>query len=379
MRLASASLAGTHSSLRPMLLSLGTALTLLVAATLVIAATVDTLDSAVPQRAPSLVLYDLQEPDRDAFTARAESLEGFEQLAIAPLVLGRLTAVNGELLSQSSIAQRALEANDEQKLSYRHAGIDNTVVDRGTWWPDDYTGPPLVAMEDREADQLGLQIGDELVFTILGEPVQATLSAIYSQARFETSFWLEAVFSRGVLEPYISRNIGSISLADGQDVAAMNALSVEFPGVVIIRTAKVLAAARAVLAGAGVAVLAIAVVSLAASILVMASVVAVNRQRQVYEASVMHAMGTRMHVILKAVTCEYALLALILTGFATALGTLIGYLILEYWLKIPLHGVWSVGLLVAAAASSFCLLAGWLWLVRSLSATPAMLLRSAAN
>jgi putative ABC transport system permease protein len=362
-----------------MLLSLGTALTLLVASTLIIAATVNTLNTAVPERSPSLVLYDLQQADRDTFKALVESLDGFENLVIAPLVLGRLTSVNGELLNQSDITQRALEANDEQKLSYRQAGIDNTTVDRGQWWQDDYQGPALVAMEDREADQLGLHVGDLLVFTILGEKVEATLSAIYSQARFETSFWLEAVFSQGVLDPFISRNIGSIRMEKDKDIAAMSKIGAAFPSVVIIRTAKILAAVRSVLASASLGVLAIAVVSMAASILVMASVVAVNRQRQVYEASVLHAMGTRMRVILKAVTYEYILLAVILTGFATALGTLIGYLVLEYWLKIPVDNAWFAGLLMAASASTLCLLAGALWLVRSLSATPAMLLRTAAG
>lgn len=378
LRLASASLARTGSSLRPMLLSLGTALTLLVAAFLVIAATIKTLNSTVPARAPSLVFYDLQLDQIDAFTKLTRSLDGYEDAVIAPLVLGRLTSVNGEQLSNSGVAQRALEANDEHKLSYRTAGVDNTSVDRGAWWPTDYTGDPLVAMEDREADQLGLQVGDALVFTILGEPVGATLSAIYKQARFETSFWLEAVFSQGVLDPFISRNIGSLRFANGADISAQRAIAAEFPNVVILRTAKILSAARSILASVSLGVLAITVISLAASILVMASVVAVSRQQQVYEASVMHALGTRMKLIMRSVIYEYALLAVILTFFATMVGSAIAWLIFEFWLKLPGDRVWLFGWLVAALASSICLMAGALWLQKSLSVTPAVLLKRSA-
>ena len=378
LRLASANLSGPGSSLRPMLLSLGTALTLLVASATIIAATVKTLGSAVPQRAPSLVFYDLQEPEREAFTHVASDQPGFEELAVAPLVLGRLTSVNQEALSNSDVAQRALEANDEHKLSYRQPGVDNTTVNRGAWWPENYTGPTLVAMEDREADQLGLEIDDELEFTILGETVQARLAAIYSQARFETSFWLEAVFTPNVLDPFISRNIGSIHLAENTDVQAMSAIAEAFPGVVMIRTAKVLEAARSLLASASLGVLAIAAVSTAASVLVMASVVAVSRQRQVYEASVFHALGTRKSLILRSVVYEYALLAIILTLFATALGSLIAWLILEFWLKLPTEAVWLIGLAVAFLISCACLLAGALWLIRSLALSPASLLRRSA-
>ncbi|NND92856.1 MAG: FtsX-like permease family protein [Granulosicoccus sp.] len=379
LRLACASLSGKHTSLRPMLLSLGTALTLLVAATLIIAATAHALTSTVPERAPALVLYDLQEADRPAFQSLVRSLDGFQDLVIAPLVLGRLTRVNDEWLQHSDVAQRALEANDEQKLSYRQAGIDNTRVDRGSWWPDDYAGPPLVAMEDREADQLGLQVGDRLVFTIQGQELAATLAAIYSQARFETSFWLEAVFSPAVLDPFISRNIGSVQLDSGTDGAAVSAISTEFPSVVLVRTTRIIEAARSVLHNASLGILAIAIVSLSASILVMASVVAVNRQRQIFEASVLHALGTRLRVILTAVSYEYAMLAVLLTLFATLFGSLIGYLALEFWLKLPTIEVWFSGLLVAILASFLCLTAGALWLVRSLSVSPAMLLRSGAG
>lgn len=374
LRMAVAGLHRPGGSLRHMLLSLGTALTLLVTSALVIAATFRTLDDTVPQRAPSLVFYDLQQPRIEEFNSMVKQLTGYQSHAVAPLVLGRLTRVNGESLSNSSVAARALEANDEHKLSYRQNNIDNTVVDRGEWWPDDYSGPPLVAMEDREADQLGLQVGDKLQFTIMDKPVDVTLSAIYSQARFETSFWLEAVFTDNVLDPFISRYIGSVNVASGADIAAQSALGDTFPNVVTIRTAKVLASSRRILSSAGLAMMMIAAVSLAASILVMASVVAVNRQRQVYEASVLHAIGTRMSVVMKSVVFEYALLALVLSLFSMLAGGALAYCLLSFWLKIDATGSAWAGIIVAFAASTLCLSAGALWLMATLKATPAVLL-----
>ena len=377
-RLAVASLHRPGASLRPMLLSLGTALTLLVASALVIASTYRILSNTVPTRAPALVFYDLQKGDVTAFSDLVKDLDGYQDHAIAPLVLGRLTRVNGEALKDSEVGQRAREANDEHKLSYRLNNIDNTSVDRGEWWPDNYDGPPLVAMEDREADQLGLVVGDQLQFTIMEQTIDVRLAAIYSQARFETSFWLEAVFTKDLLEPFITRHIGSVHLAADHDIAAQSAIGEQFPSVVTIRTAKVLAASRSILASAGLALMLIAVVSLVASILVMASVVAVNRQRQVYEASVLHAVGTRMSVVIKSVAFEYTLLAIILSVFAMIAGGALAQLLLHYWLKIESTGIAWVGVVVALAASVICLFAGALWLMRTLAATPAVLLKRSA-
>lgn len=375
LRMALAGLHRPNATLRPMLLSLGIALTLLVTSALVIASTYRILSDTVPKRAPSLVFYDLQKEQVQNFNDRVKAIEGYQDHAIAPLVLGRLTSVNGEKLSDSSIAQRALEANDEHKLSYRSKNIDNTTVDRGAWWADDYNGPPQVAMEDREADQLGLQVGDKLRFTIMNTDIDVTLVAIYSQARFETSFWLEAVFTSKVLDPFISRHIGSVTLEKGKDVAAQSKLGEHFPNMVTIRIAKVLEASRALLTNAGLAMMIIAAVSLVASILVMASVVAVNRQRQVYEASVLHSIGTRMSVVMKSVVFEYGLLALVLTVFATIAGRLIAEILLRYWLKIDSSGIVWIGAAVAAGASALCLFAGAIWLLLTMKVTPAELLK----
>jgi putative ABC transport system permease protein len=55
-------------------------------------------------------------------------------------------------------------------------------------------------------------------------------------------------------------------------------------------------------ASAGLAVIALA--CLAASLLVLASVVAASRARQVYEASVMHALGARLSSLRRVLRCE---------------------------------------------------------------------------
>lgn len=377
MRLAIAGLYRPGASLKPMLLSLGTALTLLVASALIIASTHRTLNDTVPQSAPSIVLYDLQAPQVDAFNTELAQMTGYKDHTIAPLVLGRLTSVNEELLTESSNTERALEANDEHKLSYRLSKIDNTRVDRGEWWPDDYAGPPLVAMEDREADQLGLAVGDVLEFTILEQTITAELVAIYTQARFETSFWLEAVFTPDVLEPFITRYIGSIVLEPSADIAVQSELGSLFPNVVTVRTAKVLESSRSILTSAGLAMALIAAVSLGASILVMASVVAVNRQRQIYEASILHAMGTRMSVVMRSVIIEYVLLGVVLSAFALVLGGTIAHLLMSYWLKIDATGSAWAGVTVATGASALCLFAGALWLVSTLKVSPAVLLKQA--
>ena len=373
------------SPLRPLLLSLGIATTLLVAATIVIVAMLRLLDSTVPSRAPSLAFYDIQKPDIAAFENTVTNAPGVTDVQTVPLVLGRLKLVNGEPLSSREDASEALEANDEHKLSYRSDRVDNIRASSGKLWLRDYQGPPLVAMEDREAAQIGVKVGDALTFSILGETLEAELVAIYAQGNFETRFWFEALFSPGVLDDFITRYVGIAFQDDAMsndnngiptDIAAANAISTQFPAVVTIRTSRGLAAAKRILNAAALAVSMVALTSLLASLLVLASVVAANRQRQLQEAAILHAIGSRHRSLMQALGIEYLLLGIVVAVFATIVGGVLGTVVATLWLELPV-GVftWLSGAAVAVAIAGLCLTAGAIWVARSLSVSPARLLR----
>lgn len=376
LRLALAGLHRRGSALRPVVLSLGSALTLLVAGTLVVAALLRMIDDTIPARAPALVFYDIPAADLDAFRKTVEGTPGVEHAELAPLVLGRLTAVNGEPLRESADTGRRLEARDEQKLSYRSGDLDQVIVERGAWWPRDYHGPPKIAMEDREAEQSGLHVGDRLRFTIQGETLEGELVAIYGQRRFQTKFWLEAILSDGVLDPYITRYVGVAYMPGGDSLAAQARIGRAWPSVITVRTEGILEEARALLGRAAAGVSVIAGVCLLASLLVLVSVVATSRVRQIYEATLLHTLGVRIRAIRRGLALEYALVALVTSAYAVALGSVIAWVVIDRLLELQTHGAWWTGVAVAVIVSVASLGLGARHLLRALRLSPARLLRA---
>ncbi|MFU8816497.1 MAG: ABC transporter permease, partial [Pseudomonadales bacterium] len=213
LRLAVTNLQRRESPLRTALLSLGSALTLLVACATLVAALLQVIDQTIPEESPGLVLYDIAPHQLDGVTAALATAQA-RRVDIAPLVQGRLTAVNGELLSASSDRERQREARNEHKLTYRANDIDDVIMIRGQWWPAGSHAVPQVAMEDREADQLGLRVGDTLTFSIEDRELTAALSGIYRQRGLQTRFWFEGIFSDGALEGFINRYVGAAYLDD---------------------------------------------------------------------------------------------------------------------------------------------------------------------
>ncbi len=376
LQLALAGLQQPQSPLRTALLSLGSALTLLVACTVVVMTLLRTVNDTVPEQAPALVFYDVQTEQIPLLRETLQTSPYLQAVKTAPLVLGRLVAVNGNALRESGDTERDRESRDEHKLSDRSGNFDDVVIDRGAWWPADHRGEPLVAMEDREADELGLQVGDKLRFDILGQPVEATLAAIYSQRRMQSRLWLEAIFSDGVLDPFITRHVGAAWMPAEHTLDAQDRLAAAAPNIATARTESMLRETRALMARASAGLSVVAGVCLAASLLVLASVVAASRSRQVYDATVMHALGAR-HALLRAVLVwEYLLLASVTAGFAVLTGSALATGLLLWRLDMsPLGLYWSGGV-TAVLVSGLSMALGARYLLRQMRLSPAMLLRS---
>ena len=376
LRLAMAGLQRSDSPLRAALLSLGAALTLLVACTLVVTSLLRTVNETVPANAPAMVFYDVQTEQIPLLQDTLKAQPGLREVTTAPLVLGRLIGVNGEVLRDSGDGERVREARDEQKFSSRAGNIDDVVIRDGAWWPADHSGAPLVAMEDREADQLGLKVGDQLTFEILGAPVQAELAAIYSQQRLQARLWLEGIFSDGVLDPYITRHVGAAWLPAAEALAAQDQLAAAAPNIATVRTESLLRETRALMGRASTGLAVIAGVCLAASLLVLASVVASSRARQVFEATVMHAVGARLSSLRRVLYWEYLLLAVVTAGFAMLAGSGLATGLLRWRLDLDPMGLYWTGALTALGVSGVSLGLGARYLLAQMRLNPAMLLRS---
>jgi len=233
-----------------------------------------------------------------------------------------------------------------------------------------------VAFEDREADELGLRVGDVLRFEIMGAPLQAELVAIYSQRRLQSRLWLEGIFSDGALDPFITRHVGAAWLGADEALAAQDALAAVAPNIATVRTESILRETRGLMARASGGLLVIALTCLAASLLVLASVVAGGRARQLYDAAVMHALGARHGLLHRVLWWEYALLALVTTGFATVAGSVLAAALLRWRLDLDPGGLYATGLLTAALVSVVSLSLGARYLHAQLKVNPAVLLRS---
>jgi putative ABC transport system permease protein len=379
LRLALANLYRPGSSLRTSLLSLGSALTLLVACTLVVASLIRSVNQTIPDESPGLVLYDVLNQQVGAVVSAVEQLPGTARIEIVPLVRARITALNGSELGEINDledAQRRDSSQDRYKLSYLNNNIDDVTVVDGAWWSESIEGLPKLAFEDREAIKLGLQVGDVVTFSVEGRTLDAEVVAIYSQKGVQTRFWFEGILSDGTLDALIHRHVGAVYIDDADAITAQNRIAEIAPNVISVRTASVLKVVREILGKAVAGLAVVAGVSLLASLLVLISVMAAGRSRQIYDATILHSLGVRLSSIKRSLQLEYLLMALIASVFAILLGSAIALPLLELRLKLPSGDLVWLGALVAISVSCLALGIGASYILQRLRLRPAILLRS---
>jgi putative ABC transport system permease protein len=379
-RLALANLYRPGAPLRTALLSLGSALTLLVVCTLVVAALFRAVNSTIPEESPALVLYDVLPHQLDPVVAILHQMPGTRRVDSAPLVRARITSINdrplSELLSTDALSlEKALQ--DEYKLSYSANNIDGVTLTEGAWWTEPVTGRAKIALEDREAKRLGVGVEDSMVFDIEGYALPVEIAAIFSQKGLQTRFWFEAIISDQALEPVSQRFVGAAYMSDEGALSAQNRIAALAPNVITVRTEMLLATARDMMEKASSALLVVALVSLCASMLVLSSVIAASQSRQIYEASILHSLGTRLSVIRQSLLLEYLLLAVLASVFAIVLGTAIAMPLLEWRLKLPSGDLIWLAAAVALLISLVSLAAGARYVLQRMQIRPAILLRDA--
>ena len=380
LRLALANLHRPGAPLRATLLSLGSALTLLVANAMVVVSLSRTINDTIPQESPALVLYDIIDDQLDSVVATVQQTPDVVRLDTTPLVRSRIVAVNGQATSELvhlDQAQRRDASQDEYDLSYMANNIDDVTLIAGRWWDDPVEDVARLAIEDSEAEQLGLQVGDLVTFGIEGHALETRIEAIFSQRGVQTRFWFEGIVSDGALDGLVRRHVGAAYMDDAGAVDAQRRVGQIAPNVITVRTARLLASARDILGKAVAGLIVVAGVSLLASALVLISVMAAGRSRQIYDAAVLHTLGARMAAIRRSLHLEYVLLALITTTFSVMLGSAIALPLLSLLLRLPTDGLLLAGLTTAAIVSGVSLHLGARYLLRRLRVRPTILLRGA--
>jgi putative ABC transport system permease protein len=308
--------------------------------------------ATLPPSAPNHFLINIQPAERDAVGA-ALAEDGIDAPDFTPLVRARITHVNGTPAADyPALTERGRnELDDEINLTWTDAlRADNEIV-AGEFHGAAGGDVPELSLEDELRRAIGLEIGDEITYSIGGEPFTARLtsSRVVHWDSFRPNFFM--VVSPGAVEQFAHTYITSFYVGPEQRSMTVDLVR-RFPSVSVIDIGAVLDQVRRAMDRVALAVQYVFLFTLAAGIMVLLAAIQATRDERMFESAVLRTLGARRSVVLQGVAAEFTALGLLAGTLAACGAGAIGYVIatrlfeLDYF---PGAGLWITGLVAGAA------------------------------
>jgi putative ABC transport system permease protein len=358
------------------ILALGLGLTLFVTLALTDRTISTELTSGIPDRAPSFFFLDVRNDEKQAFLDLVKQEPGVTTVETAPMLRGRITNLKGisiEKVKASPDAAWALRG--DRGLTYASDLPKGSTLTDGVWWPQNYSGPPLVSFVDEVAKGLELKVGDDITVNVLGRDVTAKVASLRKVNWRSLDINFLMIFTPDTLSKAPHQNIVTVEMSGGDEGKLLNKVSRAFPTVTAIRVKDVVATVTELLTQMLAAIRGANALTLVTGILVLAGALSAGLSARLYEAVVLKTYGATRIELVQAFIIEYAILGLASAIFGITVGAL-GSWFLSFWiLEMPWAFSWSTALVTALLAMVLAIAAGLTVTWRALTAKPAPILR----
>ena len=335
----------------------------------------------MPDKAPSFYFVDIPAAEADRFDAFVHARAPRATLERVPMLRGRIVAAKGvaaEDLKPSPDTTWALQS--DRGITYGDEVPAGSRLIAGQWWTPDYQGPPLVSLEKRIADGLGLALGDQVTVNVLGRNLTATVANLRTVDWQSLGINFVMVFSPATFRAAPHTHIATLTYPGGgtseEEAGLLKAMADAFPAVTTVRVREALDSIGHIVTNLALAIRGASVLTLLVAVLVLGGALAAGHRHRVYDAVILKTVGATRMRLLSAYALEYLALGLATALFGVAAGSAAAALIITKVMNLSF--VWLPGPLLAAAAGAIAatVLLGLVGTFTALGQKPASVLRN---
>ncbi|MDO8980996.1 MAG: FtsX-like permease family protein [Afipia sp.] len=337
--------------------------------------------AALPEHAPSFYFIDIPAAEAPRFSEFLKQAAPAANVETVPMLRGRIVAVKGvraEDLKPSTDSAWALQS--DRGLTYTsEVPRGSTVVD-GTWWDAGYSGPPLVSLEKKIADGLGVKVGDDITVNVLGRDITAKISNLRTVDWQSLGINFVLVYSPKAFAGAPHTDIATLTEAGSSNAASdaklIKDVAAAFPMVTSVRVREALDSIGKVVTNLVLAIRGASSVTLISAILVLGGALAAGHRHRVYDAVILKTLGATRARLLGAYALEYLLIGLATAVFGVAAGSIAAWQIVTRLMTLGF--VWQAGsaALVVLAALAVTVGLGLAGTLLALNQKPATVLRN---
>lgn len=379
VRMALANIRRPGSVTRPVVASLGLGLTLLVTIVSVDGNVQRQLRTGEIGRTPDYFFADVGSAQAADFRALLLRHDGAAEIEQAPMLRGRIVRVAGRPAEEvRADSDSAWALDGDRGITYaKEPPVGSTVV-AGRWWPENYSGAPLVSMDDGIARGLGLKIGDEIAVNVMGRVITAKIANLRAVdwRSFGMNFVL--VFTPVTFSGAPHTELFTLRASDGRasaDGAIVRDVARSYPTVVALNVRDALQQALAMVEKIAIAIRAASSVTLAMALLTLGGALAAGQRARLYDAVVLRMLGASRRQLIGTYLIEFLILGVATSVFALGAGSIAASLIVTQVMKLDFTADWRSLAAIVTVGSATPIILGLMGAWRTLGVKPARVLR----
>lgn len=324
---------------------------------------------ATPPDAPNRFIIDIQPDQRDAI-AHQLATTGLSAEAPAPMIRGRLIALNGKTIDADQYPDQRVRrlVDREFNLSYRTTLASDNQLVSGQWYGDSQT--PQISIEAGLARDLHVKVGDRLRFDVAGQQIDAPVSSIrkLDWGTFRVNFFV--LMPPVTLRDFPATYITSFH-ADVAQQGAIDTLVRRYPNLTVIDTGAILGQLQHVLDQVINAVQFLFIFTLAAGLVVLYAALAGSRDERSRESALLRALGASHRQVRAVQQAEFVVVGALAGGMAAVGAQTIGWILAQRVFNFPLTpNPWMI--VVGVLAGLICSVVGGWWSLRKVLNRPAL-------
>ncbi len=374
LRMALGAVGGPNRDAVSVVLSLGLGLSVLAAVGQIDNNLRGAIVRELPDVAPSFFVLDIQPDQIDAVRARVEGDAGVSRMDAAPMLRGVIVRINGQ--DAREFARGHWVVRGDRGVTYAENLPERTALTAGEWWPENYSGPPLISFSAREAEEIGLQIGDMMVVNILGREIEARVAS-FRDVDFSTAgMGFTIAMNPSALAGAPHSWIATIYAEEAAEPALMRDLSRAHRNITVVAVGDVIGQVTQVMGQVAAAITYGALITLVSGAVVLIGAAAAGERARSYEAAILKTLGASRGRVLLNFALRSVILGAAAGVVAVFAGGLAGWAVSRFLMETAFQFDLGSALAIVLGGVVVTLLAGVAFAWGPLAARPARVLRA---
>lgn len=303
--------------------------------------------ASYPADAPNLFCLDIQKDQKAAFV----ELVGGE-VELFPIIRARLTSINGEKIQRNEERKKRGDSlTREFNLTYRHKLLDDEIFIKGNTLfgtVEKKSGLVPVSILDTVAEMGDMKMGDVLLFNIQGVPLQAEVSSIRSRTKSMLHPFFYFVFPEKNLQAAPQTFFGALQVNKNEIGHLQNTIVNRFPNISTINVGETAVELEKIMQKLSMIINFFASFSILAGALILVSSILATRMARIKEAVYYKVLGAKTWFVLRVFFLENFLLALLSGGCAILVAQAGSWGLCRFFFAIDYDPNWQITFVMLA-------------------------------